>query len=66
MKNHSGIIFTSHLELFNGGSRGRAYGVGGVGFILACETEGLPHFWKRHIFKATGWANQGEADGGVF
>ena len=49
------FIFSSHFELFNGGSWG-----GGVGFILAYEAEGFTSFLeKRHIFKATGGAIMG-------
>ena len=45
---------------------GGAYG-GGVGFILAYEAEGFTSVLeKRHIFKATGGAIMGGADGGVF
>ena len=40
---------------------------GGVGFILAYEAKGFTSFWeRRHIFKATGGAIMGRADGGVF
>ena len=41
--------------------------MGGVGFILAYEAEGFTSVLeKRHIFKATGGAIMGGADGGVF